>query len=580
MAISIKNITAEDRVDNIESHVKVSAGPGAGKTRWLINHIKHVIKKSERLGNSRKIACITYTNVAAETILERLGTQIDSVETLTFHSFLYKHVIKPFAFLIPVEYELNVEKMDGHSDIPVYKGMLYEWKGLTGQSYISDDNKIIEALRSLIWTLQENGEIVLDVDKPYKGMISKKLSIRKTSYLEYKKMCWRKGLLAHEDVLFFSYIMIGKFPRIVDVIRAKFPYIFIDEFQDTNPIQTYILKKISKQETVVGIIGDVAQSIYGFQGAKPDHFTNFSLPGLNEYSILDNHRCTNKIVSVLNDIRTDIIQSGKRNVEGIPPKILIGDKIWALDKACELIGGAVCSLSRDNITSNVMRDKVDYAVAKVNLIDDLRESDSNTSRANIIIACIKATEFAKQLRYKEALKELRKELSRELKTEMRIDVQKLSLHILKVLLFKYGEFQVKNLLEFHAIISNLIRPIKIAGFKAGAAKVFYEKNVFHDVALSVNIQENTSFHRTIHKAKGAEFCNVILVLDKRDRNGDFLEAEELEFIISPNLMGDEEHRIRYVAISRARDSLFINIPTISDINETVLIDKGFEIIMQ
>lgn len=581
MAISISTITAEDRIENIECHFKVSAGPGAGKTRWLINHIQHVVKKSERLGNSRKIACITYTNVAAETILDRLGTRVDRVEVSTFHSFLYKHLIRPFSFLIPMEYELNIEKMDGHSDIPVYKGMLFEWKQQTKQIYIKDDNKIIKALNDLIWKLGKEGEINLALANPYKGRVSKTVSIKNDSYLEYKKMCWRKGLLDHEDVLFFSYIMITKFPRIVDVLRAKFPYVFIDEFQDTNPIQTYILKKISESETIVGIIGDVAQSIYGFQGAKPDHFTTFSLPGLNEYSILDNHRCTNKIISILNNVRTDISQIGKRNIEGVPPRILIGDKIWALDKAGELIKGVVCSLSRDNITSNIMRDKVDYAVAKTNLIDDLRENDSNASRMNIISACIKATEFARQLKYKDALKELTKELSREVKkSELKIDVHKFSLRILKALLFQHGEFQAKNLLAFYTIVSDIISPMKIAGFKAGAAKVFYENNIFHNVALSVNIQENTSFHRTIHKAKGAEFCNVILVLDKRDKNDVFLESEELGFICSPNLMGDEEHRVRYVAISRAKDSLFINIPSISNVNENVLIDKGFEIIKQ
>ncbi len=576
MAVSISNITAEDRISSIECHFKVSAGPGAGKTRWLINHIKHVIKKSMRLGNSRKIACITYTNVAAETILERLGTQVERVEVATFHSFLYKHLIKPFAFLIPMEYELNIEKMDGHNDVPVYKGMLYEWKLQTSQTYITDDNKIIKALNDLAWQFDANGEIILRPKKIYAGRISKTLSIKNNSYLEYKKMCWRKGLLDHEDVLFFSYVMSTKFPRVLDVLRAKFPYLFIDEFQDTNPIQTYILKKISERETIVGIIGDVAQSIYEFQGAKPDHFTNFVLPGLNEYSILDNHRCTNKIVSVLNHIRSDITQSAKRNIEGVPPRVLIGSKVWALDKSCELTEDAVCSLSRDNITSNVMRDKVNYAVSKTNLIDDLRENDSNTSRANIIIACIKATELARQLRYKEALKELSKELKR---SEEKIDVPKLALSILKTLLFQHSEFQAKNLLEFYTIVSGIF-PIKISRFRAGAAKKFYENNAYHKVSLSVSIKEDTSLHRTIHKAKGAEFCNVILVLDKRDKAGVFLESEELEFIISPNLINDEEHRIRYVAISRARDALFINIPSISNNNENILIDKGFEIIKQ
>jgi len=573
MAVTI--ITAEDRIDDIDCHFKVSAGPGAGKTRWLINHIKHVVKKSVRLGKTRKIACITYTNVAAETILGRLGTQIERVEVSTIHSFLYKHLIKPFAFLVPLEYQLNVSKLDGHDEVPVYKGMLYDWKAQTNQIYIKDDDKIIEALRDLAWQLDSKGGIILRPKKVYAGRISKTVSIKNESYIEYKKMCWKKGMLGHEDVLFFSYILSTKFPRVVDVLRAKFPYFFIDEFQDTNPIQTFIIKKIAERETTVGIVGDVAQSIYGFQGADPDQFCDFSLPGLNEYAILDNHRSTNTIVSVLNNIREDITQCSKRSVEGLPPKMLIGSKIWALEKSCEFVEGAVCSLSRDNITSNVMREKVSHTSLKTNLIDCLREIDSNTGRANTIIACIKAITFAKQSQYKDALKEL----SKELKRGDLDDVPRHSLAILRALLSCQETFYTKSLLEFYGTVSSIL-PMKISGFKAGPIKTFYETNAFYDASLSVNMKEDASFHRTIHKAKGAEFDNVILVLDKRDKAGKFLEAEELGFLITPKLKNDEEHRVRYVAVSRARDTLFINAPNISDSTKEILIQLGFEIVMQ
>ena len=55
-------------IEQLEKHFRVSAGPGAGKTYWLVNHIKHILHTSERLGKTRKIGCITYTNVAVETI--------------------------------------------------------------------------------------------------------------------------------------------------------------------------------------------------------------------------------------------------------------------------------------------------------------------------------------------------------------------------------------------------------------------------------------------------------------------------------------------------------------------------------
>lgn len=80
-------ITSANKLDNIEHHFRVSAGPGAGKTHWLISHIKEVLHNSERLEKSRKVACITYTNTAVEIICDRLGSSSNQVEVSTIHSF-------------------------------------------------------------------------------------------------------------------------------------------------------------------------------------------------------------------------------------------------------------------------------------------------------------------------------------------------------------------------------------------------------------------------------------------------------------------------------------------------------------
>ncbi|MGD1045092.1 MAG: ATP-dependent helicase [Bacteroidota bacterium] len=567
-------ITAEDRIADIESHFKLSAGPGAGKTRWLTNHIRHVIKNSLRLGNARKIACITFTNIAADTILRRLGPQVDRTEVSTIHSFLYRHLIKPFAFLISKEHELRIDLIDGHDDIAVSKGMIYEWKKETNQLYITDDQRIVEALSDLAWQFDENGYLVVKTRKIFKAKVGK-YSIKNDSYLQYKKMYWRKGLLAHDDVLYFSHFLIVNNPRLLDVIRAKFPYLFIDEFQDTNPIQTFLLKKIAEKESTVGVIGDVAQSIYGFQGAKPEQFVGFSLPGLKEYTILDNHRSTNKIISVLNAIRSDLRQNGIRTIEGTTPKMLVGTKFWAMDEILKTTKTSVCTLSRDNITSNMMRDRVLESASKINLIEELREKD-NTTRANVIIACIRAVELANQTRYKEALKEI----SRQLKySDSEIDIPKSALKILRVLLSNRSEFSTKTLLDFHSFVSRVF-PIKLAGFRKGTAMTFYSSNTYNKVSLSVNLKEDDSPHRTIHKAKGAEFDHVLLVLDRRDEQEHFLESDELGFLLTPMLDTNEEHRVRYVGISRARETLAINVPSLTAGAEAKAKSMGFEILRQ
>jgi len=104
-------------LEDIENHFKVVAGPGAGKTRWLCNHVRNVLSKSERLNKCRKIACITYTNVGVDAIIKRLGDSIDKVEVSTIHSFLYKHIVKPYIFLIKDEFRLDPAKIDGHDEL-------------------------------------------------------------------------------------------------------------------------------------------------------------------------------------------------------------------------------------------------------------------------------------------------------------------------------------------------------------------------------------------------------------------------------------------------------------------------------
>lgn len=83
-------ITSKDKI-NFDLEFKIEAGPGAGKTEFLVNHIKDILQNSNKLACARKVACITYTNTAVETILKRLGKGVsDRVEVSTIHSFYIK----------------------------------------------------------------------------------------------------------------------------------------------------------------------------------------------------------------------------------------------------------------------------------------------------------------------------------------------------------------------------------------------------------------------------------------------------------------------------------------------------------
>lgn len=427
-----------DTLIPIEQHFRVSAGPGAGKTYWMVNQIKNVLHTSKRLMKTRKIACVTYTNIAVETILKRLGTSASQVEVSTIHSFLYKHIVKPYASFLVADYGLDAAEIDGHDDSVLHLKKVVEWienhpnanklkhPYAVNQLTKLDTNKraLIGWLSSLSYKIDNsnNLRIVGDREKAFyleerNGKIERRylnkkcLDILETDLLGYKKLYWQEGFLDHNDVLFFSYQLIKKYPFILKVLQAKFPYFFVDEFQDTNPIQVAILKLIVEKETIVGIIGDEAQSIYSFQGADPKQFHSFELPYIVDYEMADNRRSTNLIIDVLNKIRVDIRQNKFRNVNGEKPIIIIGERVAALKKAKENSKNeAIYSLSRDNITSNLMKKEIGGTSFDDTLIDQLSDIDksgsSNHYRSKVIIGCVKATELAHEGKYKDAIKEL------------------------------------------------------------------------------------------------------------------------------------------------------------------------------
>ena len=571
MSTEVKLIASDEAIP-IEEHFRVSAGPGAGKTHWLINHIKNVLHNSKRLGKTRKIACITYTNIAVEIILNRLGSSADMVEVSTIHSFLYKHIVKPYVAFIAEEYGLNVCEMDGHDEHVVNHKYFQEWiEGHPNKSQLEKPYTINQLkklanyksamrnwLPTLHYYLNNNEEISIKskrkeayyiVDNKRKNVNNKCLDILEQDFMSYKKQYWQKGILHHEDVLFFSYQLIERFPFILQVLRAKFPYFFIDEFQDTNPIQAKILEILGQKETIVGIIGDKAQAIFVFQGATPEKFSNFTLPGIVDYQIADNRRSTNQIIDFLNGIRKDISQSEIRNIDGSKPIIIVGDMISSLHKAEELCGESeVCSLSRKNITSNAMKRYVMQHPSE-NFLDELYKVDSNRDRRRNVIACIKAIELARQSHFKEAIKEMVKVLSDGNDKEM---AHKKSLTHISCLLENFSEYSNGDLYQLLSIINKKIIPLP--GLAPGKIKTFYNSTLYRQIAICVNINDDHSLHRTIHKAKGAEFDNVLIILKNE---------KDLDFICCPDLENNEEHRIYYVAASRARENIFISVPSIT-----------------
>lgn len=583
----IIQITSDKLLDDIEHHFRVSAGPGAGKTHWLVGHIKNVLHNSNRLAKTRKVACITYTNIAVETILGRLGTSADRVDVSTIHSFLYKNILKPYASLIATDFGLNVEKMDGHDEHFVSLKKIISWIethpnasqlkhpfNVNQLTKLENNKKALSNwLTSLKYEFNTNDEIEIIGDRSKAFYFDRKrillnkicLNILESDFLNYKKLYWLEGKVSHDDVLFFSYQIITKFPFVLEVLRAKFPYFFVDEFQDSNPIQVEILKLIGQKETVLGIIGDKAQSIFGFQGAIPSQFQSFDIHPIEDYVMSDNRRSSNEIVSILNDLRKDIIQNPFKGESSIQPVIFEGEMSLALQRA-KLIctNEPVITLSRKNITSNAMKLEIGGVALNSKLFDELTDTDSNRDRRILIIASIKAVELAREKKFNDSIKELEKIY------KYKNDKQKCkrdALAHLTILLNKYDKFKKGTLYDFSVFIKSEINT-SISKVTGGAIRTFYDNHTYQQLALCVTIPEDMSLHKTIHKSKGDEFDNVLLVLTAET---------DLSFILNPDLNANtnaaEEQRVNYVAVSRAKNRLFISVPTLSTSNHELLKTK-------
>ncbi|MFN4052639.1 MAG: UvrD-helicase domain-containing protein [Acinetobacter junii] len=557
------NINSGDILENFDQHVKIIAGPGAGKTYWLANNIKHILINSNRLGKSRKIGCITHTNTAVDTLINRLNLTTDKISVSTIHSFLYKNVVKPYISFIANDYGFNYEKLNGHDDVEIRISIIRQWldshpkkenlrNPFTYNQLVNFPNNMSALknwLKSLSFKLNNDKKIFIDYDNSKALFLNggsqvrinaATLNLLKDDFVSFKKIYWAKGIMSHDDVLFFSYEILTKFDFVLNILRAKFPYLYIDEFQDSHPIQVEIIKLIAEKETNIGIIGDTAQSIYEFQGSSSTQLLNFNLDNIQNYTISDNRRSTNQIVSLLNSIRSDLIQNPLRNENGDIPILLIGDLNNSLGFLKNDLGITDFTVLTRNNETVLNLEKIDrLSSGDVDLLNQVKVADNNYLRIKTIKSFINSIEYCIAGNFKKSLSEMMKHN----------DIESEAFLTLIIFSSQYSKLKNKSLFDF-------IKQLKV-DFKVDIplpnsnTRKVYESISYSSFALSIFSESQIERYLTIHKSKGEEYNNVFLV----DDNLDYL----LDFDIK-----SEEHRIRYVAMSRAREKLIISIPSLED----------------
>lgn len=341
----------------LKSSFKVYAGPGAGKTYFLVNNIKNILDTNNVYKNSKlkKVACITYTNAAADEIKNRLGNSYKSIFVDTIHAFIYENIVKPFMPLL-IKHLNN----DYGLELPIYMKLRAQQEG---QSVLHgyDKEEILNAIGAVgkDYSRKKISSVDFDFEKG-DILVSYHDDIDKAFHIPIKKYIWGTcNVLSHTDILHFGLYLVRKHRIIRYYLKAAFPFILIDEFQDTSPYQTALIKELSKHNIIFGVVGDVAQSIYSFQGAKTSDFEELAFADkvIDCYQIKGNRRSSINLVNFFNqlrrgdDLKQDSIREygkdeGKEDIESIPITIIDKNSENGLTLLNSLIAEKVPILTR------------------------------------------------------------------------------------------------------------------------------------------------------------------------------------------------------------------------------------------
>ena len=282
--------------------VLIFAGAGSGKTKVLTEKIHHLIRL-EKL-KPENILSVTFTNKAAKEMKTRvmslLKTKKLEVAIGTFHSICAR-LIRNEAKKIGLNPQFAIYDMQDQSDL--YKVVLKELN-------ISKDVITANQARNQISLLKNKMITPKDLLKKAKTVFEKKLT---DIYRVYEEMLKQNSALDFDDLLLYPLKIFEDYPEILKKYQNLWKYVLVDEYQDTNKPQFLFLSYITKDHKNICVVGDDDQSIYGWRGAEISNILNFErlFPSCKIFTLEKNYRSTQQIL----DAATAVVSHNARRAE-------------------------------------------------------------------------------------------------------------------------------------------------------------------------------------------------------------------------------------------------------------------------
>lgn len=577
-----------------EGPLLIIAGAGAGKTKTLTTKIAYLIEEMGALPSN--ILAITFTNKAAKEMKDRIIRLIGSIgyqiQTSTFHSFGLKLLKENYERL---GFDKNFVIMDSDDSLTIVKKILKDMD-LDPKIYNprAIRNKISSCKNELISPKAYSRYTV----SPYEEIVCK-------VYEKYQEKLMKNNAVDFDDLLILPIKLFEENKDILEKYQEQFKYILIDEYQDTNEAQYKLTKMLSEKYRLITCVGDDSQSIYSFRGANYKNILNFEKDYKDAKTILleQNYRSTSYILNAANDVIKNNKMKKEKNLwtsRGEGNKVKYYRALSESDEAYYVVKGIKQAISNGdnyddiavlyrtnaqsrNLEEAMLKENIPYRVvgsfyfysrkeikdllAYLRLIHNEKDNISllrviNTHKRGIGLKTIEnltkkadeenisiyeAITSGKELEFKKIIEKL-KEVSENVTLTELID---------KIL----TGTGIKEELEKEEDLTSEVRLENLEEFKS-ITKSFEEREgliSLEDFLLEISLVSDAEEYKddtnrvslmTVHSVKGLEYKDVFIVGMEEGifpHMNSLMESSEIE----------EERRLAYVAITRAKDNLTI-----------------------
>ena len=578
-------------VEHIDGPCLVLAGAGSGKTKVLTMRIANLINHGIY---SKNILAITFTNKAAKEMRERINNVVDENYAFvgTFHSFGLRIIRENYELLGLSKNFTIIDSDDGTSIIrKILKDLDYDYKTYS-PGFIKNKISFIK------------NEMLSDSEAE-KFLTSPPEQVALKVYYEYQKVLRRNNAVDFDDLLRLPVELFIQNEEVLDEYQEKYKYILIDEYQDTNEVQYKMIKKLAEKYRNLFVVGDINQSIYGFRWSNYKNILNFEkdYPEAVSITLNQNYRSTNTILNAANSVIKNNTESKEVNLfselgEGVKVKYMRSydekhEVTLIMEEIKKLLESGyeykdIAILYRTNAQSRTLEEgmlKLNYPYKVVgsyyfykrkevkDLLSYLRLISNHNDDVSLerVINVPKRGIGTKSIEDLETLaKEKNTSIFEVLNKPKEIEFKNLILELteasknvdltelIDIVLEKSGlkaeiekdktlesELRIENLMEFKSITENYQK-------ETGTVNL---EDFLEDISLVADVSDHNDDNNvitlmTMHSAKGLEFRAVFLAGMEENIMPHAISLQEKDGI-------EEERRLCYVAITRAKERLYI-----------------------